>query len=586
MKIAPNNAGAVVPSPSGLENADIKAGIPAGQTANVPVHSAQATTQVIIDQSIQLLLEQLAKSLLTRTNLLQQLPQAIKNMVEQILQQALPDEATVSQGLADLLKAQKNTNEQLKSLSLTFSTLSSNASGNEPTQLPKAFLILLNQAANMTIPADSKHEQGSNSQTLLKLVQQLSDPVLKQQASALLNSLWKNSVIANHDQLRSTFQQLLKMYMPPAVHSDVGTDSFIPTEQPAFPSSTVPQEPAAKHHHVTSGVMPDYMTEVPTEKQLPQDELSLPQPPAKQPTENQDQLLKKQLPGAPGTNNDTVPNKESVVQAPFETTTKVQSSITDQNLIGQFLAENHPEKTEMALLKQFIQALYQAIKQQPQLMQSKQAEDPALQQFVNYAGEDMQAEDFLKLRQLFKAVVEAMPPAIRHAAEKTPEVQQLWILKQLNQLSQLPEMNPKTMQQTSKLIDQLLQHTGSTATTHTENTDGQRSLSFTVPLYLGEQSQQSYPAYFHIFHQNKESGTTETDQTRETWLRVCLKTENAGVVDLVFRLYKDNQLNLRVGITDHNAAQLFNGFIPEIRTAIESTPITVTDISINTTGAK
>lgn len=589
MKIALNNTSAVVTPLSGTVSSDNKLAANSQQTATTTTDTTNQP-QLQIDKSISSLLAQLAKSLVTRNNILQQLPQDIITYVEQILQQTMPDEENLAQGLSSLLKAQKNSNEQLKTLSATLNFLSADSSAPVP-KLPESLVTLLNKAAIMhsseALPADTGK---SDSTLLLKLAHQLLDGATHEQAANSVRSMWNNSVFSSNNKLNTAFQQLTKQLAIPLTDRENSNDgispSLIEASDTSTPALAKKNSPESAIRHSDS----DIVKNDPSTKQLSSPSSMTSQendstPVLKPLVKEQQVLAQQQLAGSvedDGLAENQFSSGMSRQAANGFTLEKPATSQTSQN----FLAYNEGKTAELdsTILKQVIQEFAQSIllTKQQQLARSDIA---VVQQLSDDIHAESLDEDLPNLKQFFTAIFEAMPAVVKQAAQKLPEIQQLWLLKQLDQMTQLTGLDAKTMQHSSKLLDQLGQSLNSSTNQHAESFEGHRSLTFTLPLYFGEQ-QQSYPAYFHIYHQNRKEDSIDSELDRETWLRVSLVTENAGAVDLIFRLFKDNQLNLRVGLDNHNAAQLFNGFIPEIRTAIESTPITVTDISINTIGEK
>jgi len=106
-----------------------------------------------------------------------------------------------------------------------------------------------------------------------------------------------------------------------------------------------------------------------------------------------------------------------------------------------------------------------------------------------------------------------------------------------------------------------------------------KALSFTLPLYF-ETNPQPYPAYIHIYHEQKDNPGKDNAIFNETWLRICLDTENIGVVDLTFRLYQESLVNVIVAFASANAANMFEEYIPDIKAEFEESPLTLTDINV------
>ncbi len=105
--------------------------------------------------------------------------------------------------------------------------------------------------------------------------------------------------------------------------------------------------------------------------------------------------------------------------------------------------------------------------------------------------------------------------------------------------------------------------------------------TFAFPLYL-EPGKMPYPAYVHVYHQEeREDSGTGTIQGKETWMRFCLGTENIGIVDVVFHLYGDNQLDVKVGFADNASADEFKEYIPDIEQGLSDAPVNLATINVN-----
>lgn len=120
-----------------------------------------------------------------------------------------------------------------------------------------------------------------------------------------------------------------------------------------------------------------------------------------------------------------------------------------------------------------------------------------------------------------------------------------------------------------------------TPTQQTADTAGnQNVLAMTVPLYLGPDGK-AYPAYIHISQEQEKGGQAQDGATvRDTWLRVCLATENIGLVDLVFHVWGDRQMSIRALFSEPATVEDFRRLVPDIRQELAASPLTLTDISV------
>ena len=118
----------------------------------------------------------------------------------------------------------------------------------------------------------------------------------------------------------------------------------------------------------------------------------------------------------------------------------------------------------------------------------------------------------------------------------------------------------------------------------TNNVQGERSMNFMMPLYLGE-NEKSYPAYIHVYDEEKQP-EGEAKKSKETWLRICLLTENIGAVELTCRVYDKSKLDVRVIFSQSEAVQGFREYLPEFRASFRDSSLQLSDLKIGTVGAR
>ena len=176
-----------------------------------------------------------------------------------------------------------------------------------------------------------------------------------------------------------------------------------------------------------------------------------------------------------------------------------------------------------------------------------------------------------------------MPASVQQAAQKMgfDALPKLWAFMQLADISTLKKMKGYQYRSASKEIVNFTNAIkGSMDSDGAFKADGQKSISYMMPLYVGDGTL-SYPAYLHIYDEpphEDEYGVTRKD----TWFRVCVLTDEIGAVDVVCRLYDGNNLNLRVVFSDNEAVDEFKEYLPDIRKALYNTPINLTDLKIGT----
>ncbi|MGI6091453.1 MAG: hypothetical protein GX348_02410 [Veillonellaceae bacterium] len=191
---------------------------------------------------------------------------------------------------------------------------------------------------------------------------------------------------------------------------------------------------------------------------------------------------------------------------------------------------------------------------------------------------------YMTIKEILVMFAKTAPESLVQFAEKNllPELIMLWASIKLKNALPWLDMNTQQVQKSSDILQQLAtslqthtagsEETGATAT-------NQKLFSVTIPLYF-ENATKPYPAYIHVYQDAKEEDGERRQQTPETWLRVCLSTENIGIVDIVFRLYQENLINVSVAFSLNSAANVFTEYLPEIETRLSSSTLKLTDIKV------
>ena len=76
------------------------------------------------------------------------------------------------------------------------------------------------------------------------------------------------------------------------------------------------------------------------------------------------------------------------------------------------------------------------------------------------------------------------------------------------------------------------------------------------------------------------------EMKKETWLRICVLTENIGAVELTCRVYQDNQLDVRLFFSDTDSANSFREAMQEIRTSMRGSKLQLGDFKIGAAGER
>ena len=237
--------------------------------------------------------------------------------------------------------------------------------------------------------------------------------------------------------------------------------------------------------------------------------------------------------------------------------------------------QNTPET--MQTLKQLARTLLETRELPP-------AETQALQSLADGKETALAPKEARQLETLLRVVQQNIPATVQQAAiqQNIPALPRLWAFLQLSDLSTAKRLNAAGLKKAAKDIAKFVfSMRGSMEGEHAVQ-PGQRSMNFMMPLYLGE-NEKSYPAYIHVYDEtqpDKETGISK----KETWLRLCVLTDNLGAVELTCRVYEERHLDLRLVFADHTAAQDFRTFVPELRRSMRGSALKLEDVAVAAPG--
>lgn len=193
--------------------------------------------------------------------------------------------------------------------------------------------------------------------------------------------------------------------------------------------------------------------------------------------------------------------------------------------------------------------------------------------------ERLPPEVFAKLDDAFS---NSLPHKLNQAVEnrRMPELRQAlaWLkVAESVEMAHLPTASLKQAEETLKEMATLAQR--STTQPVVDTIAGQKTLTFAFPMYLGEEKK-PYPTYIHISQDRESPKGGRGETVRDTWLRLCLLTENLGLVDLIFHLYGKNMLTIKAGFGEEDIAASFRRELNAIRKKFQEGPFTLADITV------
>ena len=200
--------------------------------------------------------------------------------------------------------------------------------------------------------------------------------------------------------------------------------------------------------------------------------------------------------------------------------------------------------------------------------QLNQRDAQLLQNFVNGRQSMMGEQEARQLQQLIRLCQQNVPVTVQQAAlqQNIPDLPRLYAFMQLCDMANTRQMTAKQLKNAGRDVAAFVLAMRGSMSGENSMVAGQRSLSFMMPMYLGE-NEQSYPSYIHVYdeaQQDPETGYLK----KETWLRLCVLTENIGAVELTCRVFDENQLDMRLFFSDSEIADEFRTQMQEIRRAL------------------
>ncbi len=207
-------------------------------------------------------------------------------------------------------------------------------------------------------------------------------------------------------------------------------------------------------------------------------------------------------------------------------------------------------------------------------------QEVALKQFLNNKAQ-LKPEEVEQFNKLLKLCEDFTPLSIKQAAvkNKAEDLPKLWIMAQLSDLAEVADLPAEQLKAAAKSLHDFSTILRSALQNENEVGNNQKSMSFMLPLYMGE-NEQNYPAYFHIYHEKENGKNPYANQEYETWLRICLLTENIGAVEIVFRLYENDKLNLRIALAEDEFVKDFNENFSQVQTALTEMPFNLTEVKV------
>nr|WP_320146956.1 hypothetical protein [uncultured Anaeromusa sp.] len=180
-----------------------------------------------------------------------------------------------------------------------------------------------------------------------------------------------------------------------------------------------------------------------------------------------------------------------------------------------------------------------------------------------------------------------VPPDVAQTALKSnlPDLPKFWVLLKTMEAGEWNELPVQAQRKSAEVVRELASSLQRPAVWEADVKTEHSLLTFTNTLLFNPQGT-PYPMYWHLYHQQKKDAQGRDTGEFETWLRVCLETENMGTVDVVFRYYDEKALDVRLRFEGEEGAEAFREVLPEVRQAVGEMPFELGDIWVSRGGKK
>lgn len=506
-----------------------------------------------LDGVLKAAMEQLLKMMNQRTSLLEQLPPELKTAVKNMLQENFSSDQLLNSGIAKMVTAQTASSQLLAQV---IQTLNEQAAATVFTTDTTPVMKPQDSNQNMNQQPFSGNSDGVSqpAQDTSEFLPKAADSAGKPMPEKLVGS--------------QTSENQVRQQLP--------LEQSLPEQAAAKPQVIIKDQTIAQDQ--TAAAI------LPSKENLDNQTIELPEPfqttvPNKEVKPNADKGILAQIPQrikeeAENTNN-VKAEQAKVITSPSSEQTTVPAERTTKTIMGQCQAElprtgSQPPENSKPL---------QTTVQQGKAPLTPQADD------VQAPVLDTAAETLAEPRT--KSAPEA---GILQNFAKEPELENLLkatILSPKKDMGQnLPEKTNQSSGNANLLTDtaqnewkelpsekqtkivQVLQELKATYAAAESRTDAptvaKNSLVMSFPLYF-EDNPNAYPAYLHIYREpEQDNSSSEYQQQRDLWLRICMLTENLGPVDTVFRLRQKQNLDIRITATQEQLPSFEAGELKKI----------------------
>ncbi len=280
--------------------------------------------------------------------------------------------------------------------------------------------------------------------------------------------------------------------------------------------------------------------------------------------------------------------RERKTQQPFdEDFLSKQQELKEQMLFAKTLMLRQPIQNTpqtMDALKNLAQFLMRS----PSSESMTPRESTMLQNFVNNSQTMFSREEARHLQNLLRLCQQNVPTVVQQAAvqQKLPDLPRLWAFMQLCDMAGVnSNMTARAFKKAGREVSDFANTIRQAMGGDNSSVQNQRSFQMMLPLYMGE-NETSYPTYLSVYDENTTDKETGIEK-KETWLRICVLTDNIGAAELIFRVYEKNQLDMRFYFSQGEVAEDFKDYISNLRLAVrEQTNFQIGEIRLGSIGER
>ena len=586
-----------------MELRPIASALPQTVSTDAQTRTSLAGELPILSDSIELSTVALLKSLLEKSIanfgeqelLLESLPAPIQTAAREILQANLPNLSTFSDGFIALLSSRRLTAESLSQLATQLQLAATLVKESPLSDTVQARITTFSQrAAELLLQIDANQPKPLDNHLREQIKSLLQDTVVPTQSQGTVQTAARDSLpvyLPNLPNLSDGFAALLgsRRLTAEALGQLATQLQLAATLSQEYPLSNTVQARIATFVQLAT----EFLLQLNVNQPMPLDN-----------------HLREQIKNL--LQDNVVPNQS---QAQIETTTREISQATLPNLANLsdgFVALLGSRRLTAEVLGQLANQLHLAASLVQEALQSGtvQARIATFVQLTadlllqldaniptplnNHLREQIKSllqdnaipnpsQDtirFTQWKQTINAASHAVPESVRQLAEQyqLPELPELFVAAEFEKVQPWLNKQSPLLEQSAEIVQKLAESINSLF--RTESSDQGHSLIFSLqmPLMNGEVAQQ--PIHIQVHHEKRQEKSDGQQTDPETWIRLVLQPENTGQVNVVFHLYGDSVLDIKVEFGDKQVSQLFYESVNEIREACAELPFTVGNVTV------